>query len=97
MAKRKDNKKPIESKGTVRLKAFILIEKMLAKQGNMKKLAKAFQAAFNEDPVLFYKQFIRPTAEKELIIEPGSGDVPKSFRIIVTDGDDNEETQEEAS
>lgn len=81
-------------KGSLRLRAFALINGLLGRKGNMAKLRKAFQDSFDEDPVAFYKQFIRPTAEKELVIEPGSEGEKLSFRVIVTDGSNDEETEE---
>lgn len=91
MAKKKRENKLGKNRGTIRLQAFSLIEALLNKPTNMKKLGKAFQDAFDEDPVLFYKLFIRPTAEKELVVEPGSGGDPLSVRIVFADGDGNEE------
>lgn len=92
--KRKKESEIVKKIGTVRLQAFSLIGTLLAKPANMKKLAKAFQEAFNEDPVLFYKLYIRPSAEKELVIQPETGEAPLSFRVIVSDGDGNEEELE---
>ncbi len=68
--------------GSARLAAFRLIDELLEKPKNLKKLEKAFQEAFDEDEVGFYKQFIKPTAEKEdLSIGPNSGVPVAGLRI----------------
>jgi hypothetical protein len=68
----------------VRVKCFRLIEEMMMKPDNMELLADSFQESFEEDPVSFYKQFIKPTAEKEGMKE-GGGNETKPVRIIYED------------
>jgi len=72
---------PVDNK-SARFQAFKLIDELLAKKANLSKLKTAFQQAFDEDPVTFYKQFIKPTAEKELVILPGTGEKGATVRMI---------------
>lgn len=76
--------------GSARLQAFILIDKLLAKPSNLRLLKAAFQDSFEEDPVVFYKLFIKPTAEKEVVIQPGVGETPKGLKIVFCDEDKKE-------
>lgn len=83
MAKKKNN-----LSGSPRLQAFDLLNDLLSLPKNKKKLKEAMQEAFDEDPVLFYKQFVHPVATKELVIVPGGGKTPATLKILF--GDDNE-------
>lgn len=84
-------KKKVVSGKSARVKAFLLIEEMLMLPSNVKKLKAAFQESFNEDPVMFYKQFIKPTAEKEIVVSPEDTQLPVGVRILYYDNEENNE------
>lgn len=89
---KKKPEKPAEILGSARLKAFKLIDSMLANAKNLEKLRKAFLASFEEDPVAFYKQFIKPTAEKEVLLTDGSDrPIAKVKLQYATEEEDREE------
>lgn len=72
-------------KNSARVAAFKLIDEMLSLPKNLKRLKDAMQDAFEEDPVLFYKQFIKPTAEKEFLLVVDDDKPVGKVRIIYAD------------
>lgn len=89
----KAKEKKSEDKSSARFQAFRMIEEMLKEPKNKVKLKRAFQEAFDEDPVSFYKQFIKPTAEKELTITPVGTGTPASLKVVFSEESEDEENE----
>jgi len=65
---RSKNPEEVKKRGSARLVATLMIDDLLNLEANKKRLKEAFQVAFDEDPVIFYKQFVHPVGIKELPI-----------------------------
>jgi len=73
-------------------RALQMIDDMLEKPEMQKLLREAFDTAFRDDPVIFYKQFIHPIAAKGV----GSKDLDGEQRIraLILDGATGEELED---
>ena len=76
--------------GSVRLRAFKLVEEIISNPNNRKKLKEDMQEKFNEDPTAFYKQFVHPVAIKEVQIIPGDGNEAATISMLFGDGSEEE-------
>lgn len=52
-----------------RRKTLDVLDNLLSKAGNQKKLEKAFQEAFDKDPLTFWKTYVMPVLPKEIELE----------------------------
>ena len=84
MGKVKKNSKKVETFCSPRLRALRILDEVLALPKNQKKLKKAFQEAIDEDAVLFYRQVIKPTAEKELFLEGVGNEKVAGVKFLFT-------------
>ncbi len=71
--------------GSPRLHALKILDEILSKPANMKKLRAGLQEYLDDEPVLFYRYLIKPSAEKELIIDPNTGDIRGDIQILFAD------------
>ena len=82
---------PGRPKGSVsgRTKALGILDTILGKEKNLKKLHRALQHSFTKNPVRFFKTFVMPLLTKEQIVKLESVDkVP--VRIILSAADDDD-------
>lgn len=56
--------------GRGRLQALAVLDRMLDRASNKKRLRRALQARFNKDPVAFFKTFVMPFCPKEVDSAP---------------------------
>ena len=61
--------------GRGRLQALAVLDRMLDKATNKKRLRRALQARFNKDPVAFFKSFVLPFCPKEVDTGPSKAGV----------------------
>ena len=98
MAKKvkKSKKKKTENlMESARLKVLRLLDEVLSKPSNQKKIKQGFQGAIDEDPVLFYRQVVKPTAEKELFLAPAGDGKVHGVKFIFGDDDGDLDSDKE--
>lgn len=55
---------PVSGRG----KAILVLDQMIAKESNLKRLGKAFQEAFDNNPLKFFLNVLAPLIPKETIV-----------------------------
>lgn len=62
-----------------RRKCLLVLDKMLAKKKNLKRLEQAFQRRFDKNPLLFWAHYAVPVLPKQIELETGTIKVMLKF------------------
>lgn len=70
-----------------RKKALRELDKLIAKEGNLRKLVEKWQELFDRNPAAFFMKVVMPLVPKEFILQHG-GEVKAALRVIMSNGHD---------